>query len=704
MIAVNDFSHLDPREAHRKVVQLAHRIYAEQFHSQFFVKDPRPELYLKYEIRAFLEGTIQEFHGWTDPIGQALDFVYDRLTSWFWSFWYNTIRPGIDAIVSGFRWLWDSAVSWARSAYNKALDVYYKVMEVYSYVRYTVYSTIQSIWSTLQGIGSTIYSKAREAINVVWSWLIQLWYNYIQPGVQAIVGGFKWIWDNTLSFAQSAVTWAQNAYNAINQAWNSIVEKVSGAFEALSKQMAALPQAIGSAFQSAISYIYDTFKRIWDDILAPFGEALMDKIRGILDTIGSVLWQFFSGFYNTILSLGPINPLTAKDNVPMIMKLALEGVIGLGGAYIIGELLHPLKEIGLGHVAAMIYEASNYDIITGAVIGALATAAFGQPLKYAFNEMFRPYLLSWSDVMELHSRAFLTDEELLTFMKFYGYPDEFKRYFDELANTPLRYFALSAIARIGYFDEDFFREELNRSGYSQRAKEVMLQMYQQTANEAAKGYYGNVVISRYREGIIDRDGLNEELKMLGYPESLRKQLITGAELYYDLDTVKDYVNAIRQAYRYGKITLDELRAELASLGIRSDKIERIVAIEQARAKEDVGTTQEEEVRAYGRGTAIKRFREGLITESELEQELRLMGYSSQWIERLKLVARLERDYDFAMSVLSAAKTAYKKKRIDDTRFIEILRSFGFTDEKIELELSLLKLELGLGLEEEEVAG
>jgi len=73
----------------------------------------------------------------------------------------------------------------------------------------------------------------------------------------------------------------------------------------------------------------------------------------------------------------------------------------------------------------------------------------------------------------------------------------------------------------------------------------------------------------------------------------------------------------------------------------------------------------------------------------------MLGYSDQWIQRLKIVAMLERDYDFAMSVLSAVKSAWEKEKIGDEVFIQILRDFGFTDDKIMLELQLLKLKKGL---------
>ena len=701
---VNDFSFLDPKEANRRYVQLANRILAEQFHKQFFIRDPRPEYYLKYEIHAFLSGTIKEFHGWNDPIGQAKQWIVDQLTSWFRNFWNWTIRPGIQWIMDGFKWIWNSAVSWAREAYNKAIEVYNIIQEVYGYLRWELSQKLEEVWVSLRNIGGTIYTYASRAIQTVRLW-IQEGSNWIWNRITNVVLPFiKQHYLLLLGPIGEVLEAVKAFYPQLSRIWSGITERVHGIFETVSRQMAALPQAIASGFQGAIAYLRDILKQLWNEVLVPFGNVIKSAVTGVVDKIGDLIWNLFSGFYNTVLNLAPVNPAVAKENIPMIMKMAMEAAIGLGGAYIVGELLHPLKQIGLGHLAAMIYKASNYDLITGAIIGALATAAFGQPLKYSFNEIFRPYLLSWSQVMELHSRNFLEDQEFMMFLKYHGYPDEFKKYFDELANTPVRYFGLAAVARMGYFDEQFFMDELNRSGYSQQAKQVMLQMYAQTAKEAVKAHYASVVIDRYRAGIIDKSGLDQELKMLGYPDKVRPSLITGAQLYYDLDSVKDHIEAIRFAYRRGKITIEQLKAELANLGIRDDMISRIAAVELARTKTDVGSTEQEEVRAYGRGTAVKRYKAGLITDVELENELRMMGYTQQWIERLKLVARLERDYDFAMEVLRTMRTAYKKGNVDDAEFIETLKNFGFTNDKIQLELSLLKLQSSYGVKEEQQAG
>ena len=854
---IEDYSYLKPEEARAKFSHLANRIYAEQFHQSFFVKDVRPELYLKYELHAYLTGTIKELRGWTNPLGQALSYVYDRLTSWFWGFWDWTIRPGIEGIVRSFKWIWDNAVSWAKNAYYKAWDVWYKLTNLADFVQYRIYYTLSDIWNRLGGIGTTISSYVSAAISVVRDWLSQLWYNYIRPGVKEILSGFKWIWESTKNIVQSIQEHAveilrlvsrihnilvtnfgdivrqirtlwdrlsgvvdrvvgeverriwgvvdvvreaidgvirdirpildnikgsissvirtalrdleewiggvreyiirqvssaiEGLSKAVSDIWGNItraltglwdrisgafdalrrwirpilddlwgnisrvfddvrvwmqrniVERVSGVFEALSKQVAALPQVIASAFKTAISYLRDVLSSVWEDILIPFGKTIEGGVKTVLQGATNTLWTFFGGFYNTILSLGPINPAVAKDNVPMIMKLAIEGAMGLGSAYLIGELLHPLKQVGLGHVAAMIYKASNYDLVTGAVIGALATAAFGQPLKYAFNEVFRPYLLSWGDVSELHSRGKLTEEEVLMFMKFYGYPDAFKRWFDELAITPLSRMDLRYVARYGYYDADLYKEEIQRMGHSDLGAETIHKIAVGEYMESVRRYYVDYLWDRYALGITTKEHLRQEIAAMGFPEPMHPPLVQIGEVRRDTEHVKDMINSFKFSYRRGRIDLQAFKARLAGLGLDSQRVNDIVAVEAARGYEERYQTDFERLKVYSDAVVRRRFKEGMLTEGEFIAEMKAIGYSESYARRMLIGARLERDYDFAMTVLRYVKRAYIKKRIDDTRFINMLRSYGFTDDKILLELDLIKLAYGLGLKEEEVA-
>ena len=131
---INDLSHLPPEEANRRVRYLAFKIWYEQYKVNWFIRDVRSDVYLRNEIRAFLEGRIQEFHGFADIPGQMADAVVKPLQDFFKDFWENTIKPGVEDVVSGFKDLWEDAKSYALDAYNEILNVTQSVSDIYSYL------------------------------------------------------------------------------------------------------------------------------------------------------------------------------------------------------------------------------------------------------------------------------------------------------------------------------------------------------------------------------------------------------------------------------------------------------------------------------------------------------------------------------------------------------------------------------------------
>ena len=406
---VNDFSYLSPEEAREKVRYIISRVYAEQFHSRF-VKDIRSDVYLRNEIHAYLQGWIPEMHGWNDVLGQIWDAISQPLSDFMNWFWNNVIKPGVNTIVSGFKWLWDAAKSAAENAYNTAKDIFTKVASIYSYITEKIWNTLNTVWDSLKNIGSTIWNNLQSYLSYIRNAVISIWDKYIKPGISAIVSAYKGLWDAALNVAKSAWNGIVSVGNTLKSAWDSILKDFHSFGEKLWGWIKALPNALGSAFEAAMGVLKDIAQWIWDHVLVPAGQAIANGLKWVFDKIGNLLWQGFSGLYNAILSLGRMDPLRAKDNFPMIMKIALGAGVGLGGATLLGELMHPLKNLGLGRIGAMLWKATNYDIVTGAIVGALAYAAFRKPLTYAFHEHFRPELPDLRNTVELMSRRKISRE------------------------------------------------------------------------------------------------------------------------------------------------------------------------------------------------------------------------------------------------------------------------------------------------------
>ncbi|MBA7675884.1 hypothetical protein ES703_84123 [subsurface metagenome] len=262
---------------------------------------------------------------------------------------------------------------------------------------------------------------------------------------------------------------------------------------------------------------------------------------------------------------------------------------GLAGMTIAGETLNPISHLGLGHISAMIYDMTNYKIITGVFMGALTVAMLRQPLTYYFNEMFRPYILRAGDFMELMARDAWSHPELLRvpslmasvqeltrgegtaferkMIGYYGYPGAYYGLFKELSFAPLRYFPLAGIARAGFWDEAWFTEALSRSGYSPTARAALMDMYREQVLTSRQLPVMYQVKRLSREGFATTAEIKAHLEKSAKFETLTESRLYAMELEQEFSQKEMAFDIIMRTFSRGIILESETRKGLAGLGI-----------------------------------------------------------------------------------------------------------------------------------------
>jgi hypothetical protein len=593
-----------------------------------------------------------------DWIQSSMAEVISSITSYIRSSvdWIvNGIRPVIDTLLSPIR----SSMDWVRSHVGAVWDWVVDTYNLVSTWVSTAYNTVSSaVSSAISVVQEWVVSNARATwdwitreVSKIAAWIttavtnlsstISVWFSEQWTKIAAwfsdlgsnISTWFSEQWENVATFftdlwlkLEATWTWltewmTEHIVNPIDEWWGEFLEKIfdfgawvggllGSVWDWLQEDVPGSSPRIEGIFKSLLDAFLHLFwmpKEVaelpWYEQFFYSGNQLLEFVGKIFNTIVEGFMEALEGF---IAMLGPTNPDIATDQYKSIASIGMTALAGLAGMTLASSWLKPLGGAGMGQIAAMIYDMTNYKIITGAAIGVLTVAAIRTPLGYHFNELFRPNLIPQGDFLELMSRkAFVMPENLqnpelttsvqalthgdgeaymMKYLGYRGFPDTYFGMFKELANAPLRYFPLAGIARTGFFERVWFTEALQRSGYSETAKAALMVMYEKMRDEALQGAMSGAAVTRFKEGFTDEVQFQAEMELLGYSVEQFQKYLAAAKIDYATDYLRDLLTSYRDGLRKGHIDMDEYRNHLLKLGVVPERVEAYVLKERARLK------------------------------------------------------------------------------------------------------------------------
>jgi hypothetical protein len=178
--------------------------------------------------------------------------------------------------------------------------------------------------------------------------------------------------------------------------------------------------------------------------------------------------------------------------------------------------------------------------------------------------------------------------------------------------------------------------------------------------------------------LIDRATFNKFLAYRGYPDQWHEPLARITETPVRYFTLA----AIAKAGFYDQVFFE---AQLVRGGYDPDTRTALMRMFQG--------TYSEVIKGLMSGTAIKRFKEGMSTESQFLSELKLLGYTDQQFPQYVAAAKLDYAYDYLSDMIAAYKDAAAKGQISLDDFRGALRGLGIVPERIEAYVLRLRARL-----------
>ncbi len=601
----------------------------------------------------------------------------------------------IDTITTWVQNAQDTIMAWVKPIWEKAVSIWDSVANVYN----TLIAWLGNAWSVIYDATSAVVTRVwgwiRDQTDTLTSWVsreigdLRAWVTVaigsIPPLIASIgtsiTSSFTWL---TEWLPQAVLKPMQSWFDSFKakvfdfQSW--VGQLGDAVWTYLMHDVPGSSPFIGAVIAAVLGLLTSFLIVKFPEQISAISTSLIDTTIRATAPVSNMLMGMFTAFVTqlsaSVKGLGVASPERALGLSDSLVKVGATVITGLIGMTVAGEFTVLGSKLGLGNISAMIYDLTNYKVLTGAFVGALAYAAIQTPLRYYYQNTFRPMLPREGDASAMFARDRLSSAEYRQLLGYQGLPDQWHERYEDLAYRPMSLVALSTLANTGYFDEEMTRQVLVDRGINPKWRSSMLEMYRRKGLETTKGMMSSVPINRYKRGYTTLDDFDSELDLLGYSDKEIVRIVQGAGLAYATDYIDDLISAWQSQVRKKVMSLDAFRLNLATVIRVPDRVDALVMREIVNAPV-------EEPKAVGMSIAVTRFKEGMTNEATFRAELELLGCPPVDLDRSVQAAKLAYNTDFVSDLKTAYTDAVRNNRFDMGDFRQALLDIGIVPERTE---------------------
>jgi len=504
--------------------------------------------------------------------------------------------------------------------------------------------------------------------------------------------------------------------------------------EAFNKGFGDLGASISSAFGGFVAAIPETISKVGETLAKGFNEGVIRPLTDALSWVGKWFGDMFSALLKPWLDavFTPLHttPDEAKARVMELMKLAIGLVAPFGIAALAGELVHPLKRIGLDRLAAIAWDAAGFSRIVGEVMSAVIGVTTILPLRYALYEATTPLIPREEEVLRIAQYGVLTHDEFLRVFRRMGFSDYWGELFWATHWSTVSFRDLAEMVWRGLITEERMEDLLKYAAYPPdivaaykgmltqipAADDLVTMVVKEAfpleelppapkefvkymkmkgfSEEWSKAYWWihwrmpsfEHLQNAFWRGIISKDEFMKYIVWWDYPAFKRPGIHVSdqeimAELIYDLPGRID----VRWMLRWGIIGPDEAENLLKMRGLHPDWIKKVAEAEYLNQMVDA--------RTLAKNAYISMYESGMITRDVLSDELAKLRFIPDEVNFLVTAADAHKRKELNDLYVDYLVELWKRGKISRADFEKSLEERGFDPDYVSAYADLLEAKL-----------
>jgi hypothetical protein len=505
-------------------------------------------------------------------------------------------------------------------------------------------------------------------------------------------------------------------------------------FERARKFFIELPELIRKFFLEDLPAAVKTYlKFAWDWLSENVGKPIADALRTVWDAISDAVRSFFRTVVDFYMDL--VNAFEREGFEGVMARLLPAMATGVGIAVAVDLL--SLKIVGSGidpqairnFLDRTVFKFIDLELFTSVFLA----IAVQKPLEYVARRVFRTERPSPSDTLKFLAKNLITEEEALNYLQIAGYPDEIARTYirsiyreppfsavftafkrgkisedeyrawlsilnidkaETLAGTLYPYkvleeaeyrlpspFLIAYAIETGEISEEMIRKMLEYDLIHPEFTDVMVNALKWRALRDERSLLRRYVIDLFSEGSLKLDEFQHYLGVLGVAPDLMKSIVDVADLNRRKAIRRKALSYLEKQFLEGYMDRGEFINQLVSYGFDEELVREYAALLQYVRDNYMVVKETKDERNSLRATLVNKYKRGLLTDEELEQELRKLNLNEIEIALTVARAKLEFDAEQKEILFKDLVEKIRQGRLSKTEFTDQCTRLGIRYER-----------------------
>ncbi|MCC6014110.1 MAG: hypothetical protein LM564_00205 [Desulfurococcaceae archaeon] len=481
------------------------------------------------------------------------------------------------------------------------------------------------------------------------------------------------------------------------------------------------------------STVKDFLKNAWDWLSENVGKPVIEGVQAIFSKIEDAVRGFFRSvveFYRDLVGeyeRGGFEAVLERLLPLMVAGLGIAVVVDIVSLKIVGSGIDPqaIRQF----LDRTVFKFVDLELFTSVFLA----IAVQKPLEYVTKRMFRTERPSPGDALRFLSKNLITEEEALSYLQIAGYPDEIARVYlrsiyreppfeavfaaykrgkidereyrtwlsilnidraETLSGTLYPYkvleeaayrlpspFLIAQAMETGEVSEDVLRRMLEYDLVHPEFVDVMVNALKWRALRDERSLLRRYIIDLFSEGSLKLDEFQHYLGVLGVAPDLMKSIVEVADLNRRKTIRRRALSYLERQFLEGYMDRNEFTDKLVSYGFDEELVREYVALLEYVRDNYMVVKETKDERSSLKSSLVNKYKRGLLTDEELEQELRKLNLNDIEIALTVARAKLEFDAEQKEILFNDLIERLKQGRLSKSEFTDQCQRLGIRYER-----------------------